>query len=106
RIVLAAEGGHGGIGASELAGVLGLFCWSERRRNRMKLKLEYLWLDGYEPVPNLRSKTKIVDFETEPTVEQLPLWNFDGSSTRQADGSSPDCFLQPVALLPDPPRTT
>ena len=70
----------------------------------MKYKLEYIWLDGYEPVPNLRSKTKIVDFETEPSLEGLPLWNFDGSSTRQADGSSSDCFLQPVALYPDPAR--
>ena len=70
----------------------------------MKCKLEYIWLDGYEPVPNLRSKTKIVDFETEPTLDQLPLWNFDGSSTRQADGSNSDCFLKPVALFPDPAR--
>ena len=70
----------------------------------MKYKLEYIWLDGYEPVPNLRSKTKIVDFETEPSLDQLPLWNFDGSSTRQADGSSSDCFLRPVALFPDPAR--
>jgi Glutamine synthetase len=49
--------------------------------------------------PNLRSKTKIIDFETEPTLDELPLWNFDGSSTRQADGSSSDCFLKPVALF-------
>ena len=70
----------------------------------MKFKLEYIWLDGYEPVPNLRSKTKIVDFETEPTLDELPLWNFDGSSTRQADGSSSDCFLKPVALFSDPAR--
>jgi glutamine synthetase len=70
----------------------------------MRHKLEYIWLDGYEPVPNLRSKTKIVDFETEPALEQLPLWNFDGSSTRQADGSNSDCFLQPIALFPDPAR--
>jgi glutamine synthetase len=70
----------------------------------MKFKLEYIWLDGYEPVPNLRSKTKIVDLGEEPTLEELPLWNFDGSSTRQADGSSSDCFLQPVALFPDPAR--
>ena len=32
------------------------------------------------------------------------MWNFDGSSTRQAEGSSSDCFLQPVALFPDPGR--
>jgi glutamine synthetase len=71
----------------------------------MKAKLEYIWLDGYEPVPGLRSKTKIVTFDGEPTLEELPVWNFDGSSTRQAEGSSSDCLLQPVALFPDPART-
>ncbi len=70
----------------------------------MKTKLEYIWLDGYEPTPNLRSKTKIVAFDGEPTLDQVPMWNFDGSSTRQAEGSSSDCFLQPVALFPDPGR--
>jgi hypothetical protein len=24
-----------------------------------KIKLEYIWLDGYEPTQNLRSKTKV-----------------------------------------------
>jgi glutamine synthetase len=69
-----------------------------------KFKLEYIWLDGYEPVPNLRSKTKIVEFAAEPSLEELPVWNFDGSSTQQAEGSSSDCLLQPVALFPDPGR--
>jgi glutamine synthetase len=27
-----------------------------------KYKLEYIWLDGYEPVRNLRSKTQLKDF--------------------------------------------
>ncbi len=70
----------------------------------MKFKLEYIWLDGYEPVPNLRGKTKISDFAEVPTLEQLPLWGFDGSSTRQAEGSDSDRMLQPVALFPDPAR--
>jgi glutamine synthetase len=70
----------------------------------MKFKLEYIWLDGYEPVPNLRSKTKIASFEAAPALGQLPMWNFDGSSTRQAEGSSSDCLLQPVAVFPDPAR--
>jgi glutamine synthetase len=70
----------------------------------MKFKLEYIWLDGYEPTPNLRSKTKIADFDAAPGLEELPRWNFDGSSTRQADGSNSDCFLQPVAVFPDPAR--
>ena len=26
-----------------------------------KYKLEYIWLDGYEPVPNLRGKTQVKD---------------------------------------------
>jgi glutamine synthetase len=70
-----------------------------------KFKLEYIWLDGYTPVPNLRSKTKIAEFAAEPTLDDLPVWNFDGSSTRQADGSNSDCVLQPVALFDDPART-
>jgi glutamine synthetase len=69
-----------------------------------KYKLEYIWLDGYEPTPNLRSKTLIKDFDTEPTLEDLPMWGFDGSSTRQAEGHSSDCRLKPVALYPDTTR--
>jgi glutamine synthetase len=70
-----------------------------------KFKLEYLWLDGYEPVPNLRSKTKVVEVDELPSADELPLWGFDGSSTRQAEGSSSDCVLKPVAVFPDPART-
>jgi glutamine synthetase len=66
-----------------------------------KYKLEYVWLDGYEPIPNLRSKTLVKDFEKFPTLEDLPNWGFDGSSTRQAEGHSSDCVLKPVAVYPD-----
>ena len=69
-----------------------------------KFKLEYIWLDGYEPVSNLRGKTKVVAFDQFPTLEELPLWGFDGSSTKQADGSDSDCVLKPVAIFPDPAR--
>lgn len=69
-----------------------------------KYKLEYVWLDGYTPTPNLRSKTKIEEFEEFPTLEQLPMWGFDGSSTRQAEGRSSDCMLKPVAVYPDMTR--
>ena len=68
-----------------------------------KSKLEYIWLDGYTPTSNLRSKTKIVtDFKG--TLDDCPLWSFDGSSTRQAEGGSSDCLLKPVALYKDPDR--
>jgi len=69
-----------------------------------KYKLEYIWLDGHEPVPNLRGKTKIEEFDVFPTLEELPVWGFDGSSTRQAEGSNSDCMLHPVAVFPDPAR--
>ena len=69
-----------------------------------KFKLEYIWLDGYTPVPGLRGKTQIKEFSSMPTLEQLPLWGFDGSSTLQADGSSSDCVLKPVRVFPDPAR--
>ena len=39
-----------------------------------------------------------------PDLEQLPLWGFDGSSTKQAEGHSSDCVLKPVAVYPDPAR--
>jgi glutamine synthetase len=69
-----------------------------------KYKLEYIWLDGYEPVANLRSKTQIKEFANFPKLEELPLWGFDGSSTRQAPGGSSDCVLKPVAVFPDSAR--
>ena len=48
-----------------------------------KTKLEYIWLDGYKPTASLRGKTKIVsDFGG--TLEEVPMWSFDGSSTLQA----------------------
>ena len=68
-----------------------------------KYKLEYIWLDGYVPEPNLRGKTKIVD-EAPKTVDDCPEWGFDGSSTEQADGSDSDCILKPVRLYPDAGR--
>ena len=69
-----------------------------------KYKLEYIWLDGYTPTPNLRGKTQIKEFDHFPTLEQLPLWGFDGSSTLQAEGHSSDCVLKPVAVYPDAAR--
>ena len=70
----------------------------------MKYKLEYIWLDGYEPVPNLRGKTQVKEFKSFPKLEELPMWGFDGSSTRQAEGKSSDCMLKPVAVFPDPAK--
>ena len=37
-----------------------------------KYKLEYIWLDGYTPVPNLRGKTQIKEFASFPPSKSLP----------------------------------
>ena len=69
----------------------------------MKAKLEYIWLDGSAPTQGLRSKTQIRD-NFGGTLEECPMWSFDGSSTLQADGGDSDCLLKPVAIYPDPDR--
>ena len=69
----------------------------------MKSKLEYIWLDGYKPTQTLRSKTQVRD-NFGGTVEECPVWSFDGSSTQQAEGNDSDCLLKPVAVYPDPDR--
>jgi len=61
---------------------------------------EYIWVDGSQPYRLLRSKTRV--FEERP--EEFPLWNFDGSSTNQAEGNNSDCVLQPVFVCQDPFR--
>ena len=68
-----------------------------------KCKLEYIWLDGYQPTQSLRSKTKVVE-DFSGNVEDAPMWCFDGSSTEQAPGGSSDCLLKPVYVCPDPAR--
>jgi glutamine synthetase len=66
-------------------------------------KLEYIWLDGYQPTQSLRSKT-LIRKKFSGKLEDCPTWNFDGSSTEQAPGGSSDCLLKPVAIFPDPDR--
>ena len=67
----------------------------------MKVKLEYVWLDGYSPEPNLRSKVKVSDLDSFE-LEKLPEWSFDGSSTKQAEGHFSDCILKPVRVYQNP----
>ena len=70
-----------------------------------KYKFEYIWLDGFKPIANMRSKTKIIDFkEYNGELDKLPEWNFDGSSTQQAEGHFSEVVLKPKRVYPDPER--
>ncbi len=77
----------------------------------MKIRQEYIWLDGSEP-QQLRSKTKIVNVDTthvdyENNISDYSMWSFDGSSTLQAKagkGENTDCLLKPVFVVNDPFR--
>jgi len=62
--------------------------------------LEYIWLDADN---NYRSKTKIYTYEkTGPfDLECVPIWNYDGSSTGQADGNDSEVFIKPVYMVRD-----
>jgi len=38
------------------------------------------------------------------SLDDLPVWNYDGSSTGQAPGRDSEVYLKPVAIYPDPFR--
>ncbi|XP_068727883.1 uncharacterized protein [Montipora capricornis] len=66
-----------------------------------RVQVMNVWIDGTGE--SMRCKTKTV--ESEPlTPEDLPVWNFDGSSTYQAEGFNSDLYLRPGTLFRDPFR--
>jgi glutamine synthetase len=68
-----------------------------------KIMAEYIWLDGKKPTAKLRSKTKVIDGPIQ-SLQDIPVWGFDGSSTEQAEGRFSDCGLKPVCFVKDPIR--
>jgi glutamine synthetase len=68
---------------------------------RDQVQVMYVWIDGSGE--HIRAKTKTVSFVPN-SADELPIWNFDGSSTGQADGTNADVYLLPVQLYNDPLR--
>lgn len=61
--------------------------------------LEYIWLDSDN---DFRSKARVIDEMVD--INDLPIWNYDGSSTNQAVGSDSEVFLKPSCIFKDPFR--
>jgi len=63
---------------------------------------EYIWIGGKG---ELRSKSRVVNIAKEAiSVTDMPDWDYDGSSTEQAQTGNSEVILKPCALYRDPFR--
>ena len=80
---------------------INLLYYKLRRIASQFLKIQLLILTS----KGVKSKASDVDGFCCPFfLPELPIWNFDGSSTGQAEGSNSDVYLYPVAIYRDPFR--
>ncbi len=71
-------------------------------RRTAKTLLEYIWIGGKSEI---RSKTKVVPYFLSLDDIYLLEWNYDGSSTWQADSNGDtEIILKPCAIFKDPFR--
>ena len=68
----------------------------------MKTCIEYVWIGGNN---ELRSKTKVIDLIPNLSLNQIPEWNYDGSSTNQASGEDSEIIIKPRSVFNDPFRS-
>lgn len=65
--------------------------------------IEYIWVDSKN---ELRAKSKTLQFKknNKLSLDQIPQWSFDGSSTQQATTENSEVILKPQALFRNPLR--
>jgi glutamine synthetase len=66
--------------------------------------IEYVWIGGTN---EFRSKTRIINLDSKKRtnflyLSDIPDWNYDGSSTKQATGIDSDIIIKPKALFKNP----
>jgi len=61
----------------------------------MRSVVEYIWLGGNG---EFRSKVKVINKRI-TSLEEVPMWNYDGSSTGQATGDKSEITLKPCKLF-------
>jgi glutamine synthetase len=67
-----------------------------------KFMAEYIWIGGSGS--DIRCKTKTIEKDAATSLDDFPVWNYDGSSTGQAPGKDSEVYLKPIAYYPDPFR--
>jgi glutamine synthetase len=71
-------------------------------KNASKTVLEYIWIGGKGEI---RSKTRVIHHYLRAEAHYIPEWNYDGSSTWQADSNGDtEIIIKPCEVYKDPLR--
>ena len=81
-------------------------------KSSMPIKLEYIWIDGYDRAiprfktmiikPSFPNYNKVKAALQVGATHELPKWNYDGSSCEQAVTKDSEILLKPVFHCPNP----